>query len=520
MGVLKKICAVPDIVLWLTILICGLSMVMPMDAGAITAGKEEELGREFMKIVKKRYRLIEDPLIVGYVEKVGRKMVSMLPPQPFRYHFYVVDEDVYNAFAAPAAHVFINRGLLEAMQGEEELAGILAHEITHVHCRHISDMIDRSKKIGMVSMAGIMAGLLLGVGGAPELAGGLSFGSVAAGQSLALAYTREDEMQADQIGLKYLDQAGYSGEGLLRILKKIRSRQWFDSSDIPTYLMTHPAVEQRIAYISCWIEDHQAHQSPATAEPVGNFHRMQTRLSGLYGDQSLVLKRFRAEVNDHPADDLAHYGLGLVLGRNGQYQEALAHMRIALQKNATDPHMLREMGRIYFLDAHFKEALNIFRSAAVFLEKKPLEGEPMWEMMTGRSLLGLGRFREAESTLQAVVAQNPQHAEALYYLSESCSRQGRRGEMHYYLGRHHAVRHDEANARFHLSRALDLLEEGTLRHDARKKLKSLQKPTTENKQNTQRRFLRQEFHPLRSSVCRPCCPSPVFSCDQNAKTAW
>jgi predicted Zn-dependent protease len=474
MGVVKKIWRLSDIVLWLTVLICTVSIVIPTGARAITAGREEELGEDFMKIVKKQYRLIDDPLIVGYVEKVGQKIVSMLPTQPFSYHFYVVDEDVYNAFAAPAAHVFINRGLIEAMNGEEDLAGILAHEITHVHCRHISDMIDRSRKIGMVSMAGVMAGLLFGAGGASELAGGLSFGSVAAGQSLSLAYSREDEMQADQIGLKYLDQAGYSGQGLLHILKEIRSRQWFDSKDIPTYLMTHPAVEQRIAYISCWIEEHQTDQSSTGGSAsMGKFHQIQTRLRGLYGDKSIALKYFKAEIENHPEDDLAHYGLGLVLGRSGQYQEALDHMRIALKKHATDPHMLREMGKIYFFASHFEEALNLFRSAEVFLEKEP-EGEPVWDILMGRSLLGLGRFREAESKLCAIVTQKPQHAEALYYLSESCSKQGKRGESHYYLGRHYAVRQDDSNARFHLNRALDLLgEDSPVRQDVRKRLESL-----------------------------------------------
>ncbi len=453
----------------MTLLIFLICIIVPDGVGAITARKEDALGEKFMKMVKKQYRLIEDPLISGYVEKVGQRVVSAFPSQPFVYHFYVVDEDVYNAFAGPAAHIFINRGLLEAMRSEDDLAGILAHEITHVHCRHISDMIERSQKIGMVSMAGIMAGLLFGVGGATELASGVSFGAVAAGQTMALAYTREDEMQADQIGLKYLDRAGYSGSGLLHMLRQIRSRQWFDSRDVPTYLMTHPAVEQRIAYISCWIDEHEGVQKSNTV-PTGDFARIRTRLTGLYGDETLALNQFNATLKDNPADSLAHYGLGLVHKRLGRYRDAVGHLRIALQKYPADPCMLRELGALYFFQGQYQDAITVLKSVDMFLENNDVNSQ----IIMSRSLLNLGRFREAEYTLRAIVEQQPRHISALYYLSESCAKQGKKGASHYYLGRHYAARRDVKNARFHLIRALELLStDAAVRKDAEKRLNAI-----------------------------------------------
>ncbi|MBW1725049.1 MAG: M48 family metalloprotease, partial [Deltaproteobacteria bacterium] len=114
------------------------STLSPQSAFGITLQEEEELSREFIKVVLTHYEIIDDPLIVNYVNEVGNKIISALPPQPFSYHFYVIKEDVYNAFAIPAGHIFINSGLFEAMDSEEELAGILSHEIAHVVCRHIS----------------------------------------------------------------------------------------------------------------------------------------------------------------------------------------------------------------------------------------------------------------------------------------------------------------------------------------------------------------------------------------------
>jgi len=203
-----------------TILILIMDMLFPKSASCITIKEEEELSREFMKVVRKHFKVIRDPLIVNYVNEIGQKIVSAFPPQPFEYHFHVIKDHAYNAFAAPAGHIFINSGLVEAMETEEELAGILGHEVAHASCRHISQKIERSSKIGLATLAGIAAGIFLGIGGSGTAANAISIGSVAASQSASLAYSRENERQADQVGLKYMTKAGYSGKGLLMVLKK------------------------------------------------------------------------------------------------------------------------------------------------------------------------------------------------------------------------------------------------------------------------------------------------------------
>ena len=132
-----------------------LSLITPRSAESITIKEEEELSREFQRLVMKNYQLIRDPIIVNYVNKIGQKLLAVMPPQPFTYRFYVVKEDTYNAFATPAGHIYVNSGLFAAMQSEDELAGILAHEISHVASRHISQKIERSKKVNMATLAGV-----------------------------------------------------------------------------------------------------------------------------------------------------------------------------------------------------------------------------------------------------------------------------------------------------------------------------------------------------------------------------
>ena len=108
------------------------TMVAIPEGNCITIQEERELSREFMAVVRTQFPLIEDPIIVDYVNRLGQRILASVAPQPFDYQFHVIQEDVYNAFATPAGHIFFNSGLFAALESEEELAGIIGHEIAHV----------------------------------------------------------------------------------------------------------------------------------------------------------------------------------------------------------------------------------------------------------------------------------------------------------------------------------------------------------------------------------------------------
>lgn len=134
-------------ILYTLLAFCGIAL-FPFPLPAISPSAEEEFSGRFMKAVQERFEMVDDPVVVRYVESMGNRIVRVLPPQPFRYRFFVINEPSYNAFAGPGV-IFIHSGLIDAMDNEHELAGILGHEITHVYARHISDRIARSKKSGL-----------------------------------------------------------------------------------------------------------------------------------------------------------------------------------------------------------------------------------------------------------------------------------------------------------------------------------------------------------------------------------
>ena len=455
----------------MTLVVAFTTLAFASVAFAITSKQEEEISQEFLKMVFTHYHVIEDPLISDYVNRVGRKLVASAPPQTFKYQFYVIDQDEYNAFAGPGGQVFINSGLFLAMESESELAGILGHEIAHVACRHISESIERSEKIGLGTLAGVAAGIFLGIGGASTAASAVTFGSMAAGQTILLKYRRENEIQADQIGLGYLTKGGYGGEGLLSMLKKIRAKQWFGSDQIPTYLVTHPAVEDRISYLTTMLEKKEATVTPSQPVDPYLFERARTLLMGLYGEESLALSEFKTAVANDPSNSMNNYGYGLVLERSGNRKEAIRYLKKALEKRAFDPYILRDLGRIYFLDAQPKESVNTLKSA---IQINPECGEEAY-LYLGRAYAEMESYKEAEKLLLSLTRKTPPYAMAFYYLAEVYGKQGYVGEPNYYLGLYNHEITNYPNAEFHLKKAIETLKDPEKIEHAKKLLKEVRK---------------------------------------------
>ncbi|MGD8766139.1 MAG: M48 family metalloprotease [Desulfobacteraceae bacterium] len=463
-------------VLIFAVLIVVLGVFSDRLASGLTVKEEEDLSREVMATILRYYPMVDDPVVVEYINTLGNKLVAYLPEKLFQYHFYVVKTDSYNAFATPAGYIFVNSGLLLAMENEDELAGILAHEIAHVYCRHISQKIERSKKINMATLAGMAAGILLGATAGGEAGQAVTMGSAAAGQSASLAYSRGDEVQADQLGLVYLTKAGYNAEGLLEVLKKIRSKQWYGSDVLPTYLSTHPAVEDRIAYIDSWIagqgKDFKSHTRVKSME----FERVHTLMLTRYGDEDTVLADLRAAVSAHPDEPLAHYRYGLILARVGRRDEAIDQIKIALEKRAFDPYILNDLGRIYFLDGQYQKALPILESV---FSMKPDDAD--CRLFLGRTQMELGQLKQASDHFHALVKKFPNYKQGYYFLGHSLGKQGNMADAYYYLGLFYLQDRDLKAAAIHLERALKYTDDADRRKEIQNLLAKLNKAKEKKK---------------------------------------
>jgi len=433
------------------VLIFAIQIVHPRHVHGISTDREKELSEEFMEMVLTYFDLVRDPLITDYVDRVGQRILASMPAQPFTYRFFVIKEDDYNAMAGPGGLVFINSGLFAAMGSEEELAGILSHEISHVANRHLSQRAEKSKTIGLTTLAGIAAGILLHTAGISAVSEAVTIGTIGAAQSLALAYSREDEMQADRNGLRYLLNAGYTGNGLLTILKKMRNQEWLGPDQIPTYLRTHPALDERLVYIGTQVNAPSDTQTSDTGIDPDEFNWPHTKLVALYGEESGALSRFKDETIRHPDSALAHYGYGLALARTDDLAAGAHHLKKALEKTAFSPHILKDLGRIYFMSGQYEEALDLLKGGLGLAPE-----DPQNMIYLGRTQIALGRFDDAVNTLESVTLNYEALPDAVYFLGEAYSKQGRMAKAHFHLGEYYREKGQLQNALFHLKKAEEM----------------------------------------------------------------
>ena len=447
-------------------------------AFAISINQEKKLGVKFMKMIDKRNSLINDPVVCDFVTKIGEKIVAQLPPHPFKFSFHIVNEDQFNAFSAPAANIFVNRGLITALDNTDELAGILAHEIGHTMGRHVSQMIDRSKLVSIGTFAGMLAGIILGVaGGGGNAAQAVAVSSVAAGQTTMLAYSRVHEREADRFGLYYVKKAGFSPKGLLTSLEKIKANDWYGTNKIPGYLLTHPGAEERIIYMESWLADHDKGKDPDNGIDPVMFNMIKYRMLGMFGDKDaseIKFKHLLEKAHDNPA---LHYGLALVLARKSQLNQAISHLKLGLFQKPFDPMILLAMGRIYLMQGLDEKAYEALKG----LESVPaIKTNVLYYQGTAEIRLGI--FDKAEENFKKVIKKFPSiFPRCYFYLGKIASEKKKQGLSHYYLGLYYHETGDFLNERFHLKKSFKTLTDPEKIKNARKLLKKLKKKKLEHK---------------------------------------
>ena len=212
--------------------------------GGVSLKDEKEMGHKFDVMIRSNLPIVQDPEVSEYVRYLVERIASSIPPQPFNFHSAVILHNAMNAFAVPGGYVYVFTGLLMNFTSEDQVAGVLCHELAHVTQRHVASRIEKAQMITLGSLLLAIAGVAAGAGGAAAAA---SFG---AGQSALLSYSRADETEADQIGMQYLIKAGYPPVGLVNGFKILRQKSWMSGTHVPTYLSTHPDIGDRITGIT------------------------------------------------------------------------------------------------------------------------------------------------------------------------------------------------------------------------------------------------------------------------------
>jgi hypothetical protein len=202
------------------------------------------------------------------------------------------------------------------MDNIDELAAVICHEIGHISARHLSKRIEQSKNIGLVTLAGILAGMFLG----GEVAGAMITGSIAAGMQAQLHYSREDERQADQLSYKYMEPAGFDPGGMVSALNKIQKGSWLGTGKVPAYLLTHPTGPERMANLEALLTSYTPRPlSKEAALLKARFPVFKTVIGASSLDSRDAERLFNRELEKDQEAPLPHFGLGMVYIKEGRY---------------------------------------------------------------------------------------------------------------------------------------------------------------------------------------------------------
>src|SRR6267142_1265302 len=212
-----------------------------------TPAQDVELGLKAAEDVRRQLPVLHDDAVSSYIEDIGHRLVAAIPSDlrhpEFRYTFEAVNVREINAFALPGGPMFVNRGMIEAAKTEGEVAGVMAHELSHVVLRHGTAQASKATKYEIGQVAGAVLGAIIGGGWGQVISQGTQFGLGTA----FLRFSREYEKQADIQGVQIMARAGYDPRDMANMFKTIEKQ---GGSGGPQWLSDHPNPGNRYDYIS------------------------------------------------------------------------------------------------------------------------------------------------------------------------------------------------------------------------------------------------------------------------------
>ncbi len=204
----------------------------------VSLEKEVAMGNQIASEFEQTARLVDDPVVSEYVDRIGQNIVKHSDAKvPF--HIKVVDTDEVNAFAFPGGYFYVNKGLILAADNEAELAGVMAHEISHVAARHATQRMSKGQYLQLFSLPALFVGgywAQMGIQNALGLGLNLEL----------MGITRESEREADQLGIQYLWNTGYDPNAFVSFFEKMQEQEKSKPGKLASWFRTHPSTDDRI----------------------------------------------------------------------------------------------------------------------------------------------------------------------------------------------------------------------------------------------------------------------------------
>jgi predicted Zn-dependent protease len=425
-------------------------MGSPADA-ILSTNDEARIGRAIMRDIRNSGQVVEDPLVNEYINEIGNKVAAQTNDGDHDFTFFVIEDHRINAFALPGGYIGVHTGLLEATRSEDELAGVLAHEVAHVTQRHIARAIHASSRQSLLSTAIMLGAIIAGAagGGSDVMQAGMAVAQGTSAQQ-QINFTRSNEHEADRVGIAALSDAGFDPYGMASFFD-VMSRQNSRAPDerAPAFLMTHPVTSSRIAEA----RDRARHYPQVRSEDSISYGIAKVRMIVNRFETSNEAVAYFERRPYQNQNDIERYGRLLAYLRDGSYWQALDIIENLVYRNPEVIAYHIALGDTQVLLGRHKDALATFEEAIkLFPRNIPLV------IAYGERLLELDHPEKAHDILLDLLNTVPPTPDQARLIARAASEAGEDAESLYYLSEYRLMIGDLVGGISYLQQALQLPE--------------------------------------------------------------
>jgi len=404
-----------------------------------------------MRQIRASGELVEDPQVTEYINEIGHRIAAQANIEGnHEFSFFVVDNNVINAFALPGGFIGVHTGLLEATRNEDELAGVLAHEVAHVTQRHIARRIHANQRQSILSTAIMLGAILAGAAGG---GGDVMQGAIAVAQGTAaqqqINFTRSNEYEADRVGISALAAAGFDPQGMGSFFEVMSRGTTPIEQRLPEFLRTHPVSSARIAEARGRARSYQ----PVHTTDSVNYGIARARLVVASQDTPEdAVAYFERERYEYQSDE-ERYGRAVAYLRAGRNVEA---NRIFEELANKDPEIIAY--HIGLADSQMAleavaEAMETFaKGQELFPRNLPLT------IHHAEALLQIDQADRAHEMLLDLLNNTPPTPEQVRLIAKAAIEAGEIAEAHYYMAEYRLMIGDLVGGVNFLQQALQVPE--------------------------------------------------------------
>ena len=289
-------------------------------SGIVSKQQEYQLGRTWLKVFRSRVTEHDDPLMQLYFEELIYNLAVFSDLENPELELVIIKNPTMNAFAVPGGVVGIHTGLFAFAENEDQMVSVLAHELAHLSQRHFARGLEARRSSSMVTLAGLLAGLVV----AATVGGDAGMAAISASQAYAaesqLRYSRSNEQEADRIGLQTMERSGRDPAAAGDMFETLLSKTRYSGTRIPEFLLTHPVTEKRIA-------DARGRSMGSSRRHYiehPDYYLMQARaIVAMDSSTKISITKFQTELkNNTLRPDAANYGLALAYLNAGEFIKA------------------------------------------------------------------------------------------------------------------------------------------------------------------------------------------------------